>query len=108
MGQELSKIALFDPVMGIRKCETDHKQMHSLQSFFLDFNTKGPDVGQLIVFVMQVGLIGEHLSSYNLFEYSLFITQNLEGFFLFLPHCLCPEILMNKHHIPGPNCFHVC
>ena len=34
-------------------------------------------------FVMRVGLIGEHLSSYNLFEYSLFITQNLEGFSFF-------------------------
>ena len=54
----------------------------------------------MIVFVMRVGLIGEHPSSYNLFKYSLFITQNLDVFFFFLPHCLCPEILMNKHHRP--------
>ena len=59
MGQELSKIALFDPVMAIRKSETAHKQMHSLKSLFLDFNTKGPNVGQIIVFVMRVSLIGE-------------------------------------------------
>ena len=50
------------------------------------------------VFVMRVGLIGKHSSSYNLFEYSLSIAQNLDAFFLFLPHCPCPEILTNKHH----------
>ena len=56
------------------------------------------DVGQMKVFVMRVGLIGKHPSSYNLFEYSPSITQNLDVFFLFLPHCPCPEILTNKHH----------
>ena len=25
------------------------------------------------------------------------------SFFLFLPHCPCPEILTNKHHSLGPN-----
>ena len=35
------------------------------------------------VFVMRVGLIGKHPSSYNLFEYSLSIKQNLDVFFPF-------------------------
>ena len=35
------------------------------------------------VFVMRVGLIGKHPSSYNLFEYSLSITKNLDVFFPF-------------------------
>ena len=36
------------------------------------------------VFAMQVGLTGKHPSSYNLFEYSLSITQNLDVLFPFL------------------------
>ena len=37
----------------------------------------------MTVFVMRVGLTGKHPSSYNLFEYSLSITQNLDVFFPF-------------------------
>ena len=79
----------------------------------LDQGTKftkgsGPDVGRMIVSVMRVGLTGKYSNLYSLFEYSLPITQNLYVFFLFLPHCPCPEILTNRHHKPRPNCLHVC
>ena len=40
-------------------------------------------LAQMKVFVMRVGLIEKHPSSYNLFEYSLSITQNLDVFFPF-------------------------
>ena len=52
----------------------------------------------MIVFVMRVGLIRKHPSSYNLFEYFLSITKSGCLFFLFLPHCPCLEKLTNKHH----------
>ena len=46
-------------------------------------SAKGANVVQMIVFVMRVGFIGKHPSSYNLLEYSLSITQNLDVFFPF-------------------------
>ena len=47
---------------------------------------RGANVGQMIVFMTRIGLIGKHLSSYDLFEYSLSITQNLDVFFSFSFH----------------------
>ena len=60
----------------------------------------GPDVGQMKVFVMRVGLIGKRPSSYNLFEYSLSITQNLYVFFPF------PSTRVDR--LSGDTCPYVC